>query len=186
MSPFEHLAVLISIVLGLSIAHLLSAVHRVVLARGRIRFYWLPLTWVVLIFVTQVVWWWGIFELRSVPAWNFFYFLFVLLSPVSLYLASASVLPEVEPGRAYDLREFYYANRGLLFGTIAAGPVLDGMRRAVQAGSWQDLGALSNLVSAVLVGSLAVSRRPMHHAVVTGIVSSIFFYFIVSQAILLH
>jgi len=34
-----------------------------------------------------------------------FYFLFVLLSPVSLYLAAAFALPEIEPGEQYDLRD---------------------------------------------------------------------------------
>ena len=45
MTPFEHLAVLISLVLGLAIAQLLTTAHRLVLARERVRFYWLPLTW---------------------------------------------------------------------------------------------------------------------------------------------
>ena len=41
MTPFEHLAVLISIVLGLGLTQLLLSAHRLVQARGRVRFYWL-------------------------------------------------------------------------------------------------------------------------------------------------
>jgi hypothetical protein len=186
MTAFEHLAVLISIVLGLAIAQLLTTAHRLVLARERVRFYWLPVAWAVLLFVTLVEWWWGIFALRGVTTWNFFYFLFILLSPVSLFLATASVLPEVEPERAYDLRDYYYRNRGWLFSLIALGPLLDGVRRAVQAGSFTDLGAASNLLSAVLVGSLAVSRRPLQHAAITLSVAGLFLYFIVSAALQLR
>jgi hypothetical protein len=183
MTPFEHLAVLISIVLGLAIAQLLTTAHRLVLARERVRFYWLPVLWAVLLFITLVEWWWSIFTLRGETTWNFFYFLFILLSPVTLFLATASVLPEVESGRSYDLRDYYYANRGWLFALVAAGPVLDGLRRGFQAGSFGDFGALSNLVSAVLVGSLAVSRRPAHHAVITLAVAALFLYFITAAAL---
>jgi hypothetical protein len=186
MTPFEHLAVLISIVLGLAIAQLLTTAHRLVLARARVRFYWLPVLWAVLLFITLVEWWWSIFALRTETTWNFVYFLFLLLSPVSLFLATASVLPEVEPERSYDLREYYYANRGWLFCLIAAGPVLDGVRRAFQAGSVTDLGAASNLVSAVLVGSLAIGRRPAHHAVITLAVAGLFLYFIGATALQLR
>jgi hypothetical protein len=35
MTPFEHLSVLISIILGLGIAHLLASVHKLVQARAR-------------------------------------------------------------------------------------------------------------------------------------------------------
>jgi hypothetical protein len=183
MTPFEHLAVLISIILGVAIAHLLTSVHRLVLARERVRFYWLPVTWAVILFTAQVEWWWAIFGMRQQTTWNFFYFLFVLLSPVSLYLATASVLPEVEPGGRYDLREYYYGNRGWLFAMVATGPVLDAMRRALEAGSWADFGAVSNLVSAVLVGTLAIGRRPAHHAVITLCVAGLFLFFIASAAL---
>jgi hypothetical protein len=183
VTPFEHLAVLISIVLGLGLTQLLASVHRLAQARGRVRLYWLPLVWVVLIFVTQVEWWWASFALRTETVWNFFYFLFVLMSPVSLYLAAAFALPDIEPGQRYDLREFYYENRTWFFSIVAVGPVLDAIRRGLQAGSWTDFGAWSNAVSAVLVASLAVSRRPWYHTTVTLAVSALFAYFIVAAAL---
>lgn len=186
MTAFEHLVVLISIVLGLAMAHLLSAVHRVVLHRAQVRFYWLPLLWALLLFLTQVVWWWGIFALRGVEDWNFFYFLTVLLSPVALYLASASVLPEVEAGRPCDLRAYYYHNRGLFFAAVTAGPVLDAVRRWTVAGTWEDVGVMSNAISALLVASLTVGRRPAHHAAVTLVVAALFVHFIISQAVALQ
>lgn len=186
MTPFEHLGVLVSIVIGLGIAHLLSALHRVVEARDRVRGYWLVWLWAAVIFVAQIEWWWAFFELRHATTWNFFYFLFVLLSPVTLFLASTFALPDVEKGDRYDLREHYYATRGWFFGMVAAGPALDAVRRALQAGSWTDFGAVSNAVSAVALTSLAVSRRPALHAVVSLAVVGLFLFFIVSQAIRLR
>jgi len=186
LTPFEHLSVLISIILGLGLTHLLTSVHRLVQARGRVRTYWLALVWVALMFVAQVEWWWASFALRDAAVWNFFYFLFVLLSPVTLYLAAAFALPELEPGERYDLREYYFGNRGWFFAFVAAGPALDAIRRGVQAGTLADFGAWSNAVSALLVGSLAWSKNPRYHTAVTLGVSALFLYFIVSSALRLR
>ena len=183
MTPFEHLAVLISIILGLGVTHLLTAVHHLIAARGRVQPYWLTLLWTGLMLVIQIEWWWASFALRRDATWNFFYFLFILLSPVLLYLAASFVLPVIETGKSYDLREHYYRNARWFFLLVAASPVIDGIRRAVHAGSVLDLGAISNLITAVLVGSLAFSRRPMQHAVITIAVAGIFLFFIVTAAI---
>lgn len=186
MTPFEHISVLISIVIGLGVTQLLIGVHRLVLARERVRVYWLSLLWMALIFVTQVEWWWGSYALRNDTVWNFFYFLFVLLSPVTLYLASAFVLPEIEPEKHYDLRDYYYSSNGWFFAFVATGPVLDSIRRWLQAGTIADFGVASNAVSAILVGSLAFTRRERYHALVTLIVAAIFLWFIVSSAVQLR
>ncbi|CAA9346613.1 MAG: hypothetical protein AVDCRST_MAG68-3952 [uncultured Gemmatimonadetes bacterium] len=183
MTPFEHLSVLISIVLGLGLTHLLASLHRLIQARGRVRLYWLPLLWTALIFVSLIEWWWAAFGLRQETVWNFFYFLFILLSPVSLYLAAAFVLPDVETGESYDLREYYYDSRFWFFLFLSLSPALDAVRRGVQAGSVTDFGAASNAVAAVLVGSLALTRNERYHMGVTLFVGALFLYFIVSSAI---
>ena len=186
MTPFEHLAVLISIVLGLGLTQLLLSAHRLVQARERVTFYWLPVAWAAILFVSLIEWWWASFALRTETVWNFFYFLFILLSPVSLYLAAAFALPEIEPGTRYDLRAYYYGNRVWFFGVLAASPALDALRRGLQAGSWRDVGAWSNVVAAALLASLAVSRRQWHHIVVTLLVAALFGFFIVSAALQLR
>lgn len=186
MAEFSHLSVLISIILGLGVAHLLANVHRLIQARAHVRLYWLPLVWTVLIFVTQVEWWWASFTLREHLAGNFFYFLFVLLSPVALYLAAAFVLPQIEPDRTYDLRDYYYTTRGWFFGIVAMGPALDALRRMLDSNSYTDFGGVSNAVSALLVATLAVSGRPWYHTLVTLVVSALFMAFIVSSALQLR
>lgn len=188
MTPFEHLTVLISIVIGMGLAHLLSTVHALIQVRARVRVYWLSVLWFFLISVSLVEWWWAIFALRTAVKWNFFYFLFVLLSPVSLYLAAAFVLPDDnERGNdVIDLRRYYYENSSWLFGTLAINPALDAIRRGLELGSATDNSVWSNAVAAVLVASLGVVRKPWYHAVITLIVASLFLSFIVSSALLLR
>lgn len=184
MTPFEHLTVLVSIVIGMGITHLLTTVHELVQVRTRVRFYWLPVLWFVLLFISLVEWWWAIFALRTTVKWNFFYFLFLLMSPVTLYLAAAFVLPDDSERGAevIDLRHYYYENSGWLFTMLAISPALDGVRRGITAGSFADTGSWSNLVSALLLASLAKVKRPWYHALITLIVAALFLSFIVSSA----
>ncbi|GJG89781.1 hypothetical protein tb265_49620 [Gemmatimonadetes bacterium T265] len=183
MTPFEHLAVLISIVLGLGLTHLLTTVHHLIAARGRVRMYWLPLVWTGLLLVTQVEWWWAIFGLRHRTEWNFFYFLFVLLSPGALYLAAAFVLPRIEGEHRIDLRAYYYESHRWLFPLVAVSPALDAVRHGVEDQRWMSFAVLSNATAAVLVGSLAFSKRAPYHGVITLLTSVIFAYVIVSSAL---
>lgn len=178
MSPFEHLSVLISIILGLGITRVLSSAHQLVQGHDRIQFYWLPLVWAALVFVTQVEWWWASFGFREQMAWNFFYFLFVLVSPITLYLAAAFVLPEIEADEQYDLKGYYYSTRGWLFSFLAVGMVLDAVRRAIQAEAIVSFGVLVNVVATLLVGSLAVTRSKWYHGIITVLVCGLFLFFV--------
>jgi hypothetical protein len=178
MTPFEYQAVLISIVLGLGITHVLSSVHKLVQARQQVRLYWLPLAWTALLFVAQVEWWWANFQLLSNSDYSFFYFLFILLSPVALYLAAAFVLPDIEPGVHYDLRTYYYGVRGWFFGALAFQLLCDGVRRAVQSGSVASFGVASNAIAAILFGLLAVTARSWYHTAITVAVTVLFLSFV--------
>lgn len=188
MSRFEHLSVLISIILGLGIAQLLTNVHGIVQARPRVRSYWLAWVWAGLIFVAQVEWWWSSFGFQDLPLehWTFFYFLFILLSPVTLYLAAASALPDAVPGASVDLRAFYYRRKGWFFLMAALGPAFDAARRGLTSGNPMDVGVITNVMAAVLVGSLGLTDRESYHGVLTVGITVLFLYFIISAALTLR
>ena len=183
MTPFEYQSVLISIVLGLGMTHLLSSVHRLVQAREQVQLHWLPLAWTALIFVAQVEWWWANFSLLSESDYNFFYFLFILLSPVALYLAAAFVLPDIEHGISYDLRAYYFRVRTWMFGALAFQLLCDGLRRAAQSDSATSFGVLSNVAAATMFIVLAITRKVWYHVAVTVIVTALFLSFVIRDVI---
>lgn len=179
MTPFEYLSVLISIILGLGLTHLLSAVRELIQKRGRVRFYWLALVWAALIFMTQVQWWWGIYELRVNTTWNFFSFFFLLLAPVSMYLTAGMVLPDIEGDEECDLKSYYYRNHGWIFGLTATGNFLDAMRAYMAIGSFANPTVWTNLIGVALCISLAVIRRERYHVAVTLLLTTLFLSFII-------
>ncbi|HEV2148845.1 MAG TPA: hypothetical protein VGR37_15680 [Longimicrobiaceae bacterium] len=116
MSVTEHLLVFISMILSLGLADLLTSVHRLVHARKRVRFDWLPVAWAAFIFLLIVQYWWSSYTATQAEVWqNFFGFAFLLLSPVVLYLAAASVLPDVEAEGLVDMRAHYFEHRTWFF-----------------------------------------------------------------------
>src|SRR5579862_6631821 len=108
MDAFAYLSVLISIVLGLALAHLLAGFAATVRARARIALYW-PLTaQMAPLFLLQVQMWWSSFGLREVSRWSFPAFLVVLMQVVLVYFATAILVRDMRGEGGIDLRECYY------------------------------------------------------------------------------
>lgn len=117
MAASEHMLVLFSIVIGLGLTELLSSFHNLVHPAARTKWHWLPAFWATNVFISVVFWWWMMSffgRLEELP--NFFGVVLILLGPVLLYLLATSVLPDVAPGDAIDLKEFYFQNRRRYFG----------------------------------------------------------------------
>ncbi len=95
MGAFEYLSVLISIILALGMTRVLGGVGEMLQARSRHRIYWVHVIWIVNLFVYLVIAWWIFYRWRDQQPWNFYLFLFVLISPTVLYLASLLLCPRV-------------------------------------------------------------------------------------------
>lgn len=180
VTPFDYLSVLISIVLGLGLTELLSNVHRLIQARDRVTFHWLPLLWGGIIFVALVQWWWAAFGLHRQLEWNFFFFLLILLIPVLLYLAAASVLPTVEPEQTVDLRANYFEIQPWFFWIVAATSLMECLRAMLYADAQA---ALLNAAAVVLLSSLAIVRRPFYHTVTSLLLAGLLIAFIVLETL---
>ena len=114
MTIFEYLLVLISIIVGLGIAHILSGIGRIVSHPGRRKIYWVHLLWVGWAFLWLVFFWWFEFARSMTKVWTPTTYLFLVLYAVLLYLFCVIVLPSEAPDGA-DYRQYYYSRRGWIF-----------------------------------------------------------------------
>lgn len=134
MNPFDYLNVLISIILGLALAKILSGLATVIAARERVDFYWPPIVWAIWIFFIAVQHWWAQYPLRYQKQWTFLDFWLLLLVPVGFFLLSALVLPEPDENGKLDLGEWFFRNRRWFFGIMFFLPALSIVEEILRSG----------------------------------------------------
>jgi hypothetical protein len=116
MDPFSYLSVLISIILALGMTRVLAGVGEMLQTRSRRRLYWVHAIWVVNLFLYLVVAWWIFYRWRNQQPWTFFLFIFVLISPTILYLASIVLFPpESSLDEFVNYKTHYYSNHRVFF-----------------------------------------------------------------------
>jgi len=164
MSLFEFLMVLVSIIVGLGIAEILTGIARLIRCRGSIQGYWVHSVTVTAIFFALLQQWWEIWGLRAAPEWTFHGLLMMLTGPVGLFLIANLLFPEPMP-RA-NLREYYYGAMRPIWWLGVATVILATLFRPLIFDS--DLLSPDNATSFLfLLGFivLAISKRPILHAI---------------------
>lgn len=161
-SAFDYLTVLVSIVLGLAIANVLTRLGLVISARHRVDFYWPPIAWATWIFFICVQHWWAEWGARHAGTPNFVGFWLEVLVPVVLFLLSTLVLPEREENGRLDLGRWYFHNRAWFFTLLCVLPLLSIAEEVARTGRMASNLNLAFLLAFAMVGAAAVflpSRR---------------------------
>lgn len=93
MELFDFISVAVSIVLGISAAHLLSGMRNVVAPARRD---WLVVFWCIYLIYLHLLTWWSLFAARHVVAWNLGLFTLAMAVPGLLYLATSSLVSKLQ------------------------------------------------------------------------------------------
>ena len=119
MTAFEHISVLISIVIGFAITTLLAGAVRLVHRRDVVIWYWPSVVWMVTLLLIDIQVWWSRFGWRDLRTWTFATFVAMLLVPIGAYVLSALIV--AEPAEMpIDLRKEYFGRRQVFFAVIIA------------------------------------------------------------------
>jgi hypothetical protein len=168
MGAFEYLSVLISIILALGMTRVLAGVGEMLQARSRRRVYWVHAIWIINVFLFLVVAWWIFYRWRNQQPWTFFLFIFVLISPTLLYLASLLLFPrEGDVDSAVDYKTHYYANHRaffILFALFAPVDIVDSLLKGVP--HFLNLGLPYIVVNVLFLAGLvtaAITRNERYH-----------------------
>lgn len=176
VSPFEYLLALVSILIGLALADLSSSLHRLLRARRRVRWDWLPLAAALLVMMLILEFWWIFYGLGASPAWTHYgAFLVLAVSLVCMFLLASATLPDEVPEEGLDLCQ-YYTENGRYFWSLFSLFVL--LMVAVElVAEWNHLRdaamlwrTLLNLTLVAFLFSLASVRNRGYHAVVVPVV----------------
>jgi hypothetical protein len=168
MAAFEYLSVLISIILALGMTRVLGGVGEMLQARSHRRIYWVHAIWIINLFLYLVIAWWIFYRWRNQQPWTFFLFVFVLISPTVLYLASLLLFPrESDVDRSIDYKTHYYANHRaffILFALFTPVDIADSLLKGIP--HFLGLGPIyfvSNLLYFVGLTTAAITRNKRYH-----------------------
>ena len=161
--------VLVSIIIGLGIAEILTGIARQIRCRGSVHGYWVHSVLVVAIFFALLQQWWEIWGLRVVLEWTFNGLVMMLSGPVCLFLIAHLLFPE--PMQGANFREYYHGAMRPIWWLATFAVVLATLFRPLIFGS--DLVSPDNATSFLLFFGfivLAISRRAVLHAILVPVI----------------
>lgn len=186
MDAFEYVMVLVSIIIGLALTHILtalgSAVHRL---RGHgppIRLEATYLLWVGFVLIWLVSFWWWEFRFQELQIeWTFGLYLFIILYAVWLFLLSVVLVPggmeglDESYGYLMSVRRWFF---GALFGAL----VLDTVDTFVKGVDW-GVRPIFIVQTAVFLGACVIgvatdNRRIQLGAVIAAFTMQVVYMFL--------
>lgn len=163
MSLFEFLMVLVSLIIGLGVAELLSGIAGIIRNKEEIKLYWVHSIFIAVIFLALLQTWWEIWGVRETPSWSFIGLLLMLGGPIGLFLISHLIFPVQLAGA--NLRSFYYEKMGPVFWLGVLTVIVSATFRPIVLDT--ELFALDNASSFLLVAvlaSMASTKNSVFHS----------------------
>ena len=168
MDVYLHVKVLLSMILGLGVAHLLRGVARIVQHPRKYTIYWVHLVWVLFLFLYLIHFWWWEFYLQRVAQWTFPLYFFIAIYATLLYLLCSLFFPD-EMDEYDGYRGYFYSRRQWIFTFMAILFVADVIDTFIKGPDYRArLGMFYVVRTAayILLSLLAVKiRNPRFHAV---------------------
>jgi hypothetical protein len=131
VSPFEHLAVFLSLIFGLAATHLLAGIARSLHRRNIERLDDVHLVWSVVVLLILVLNWWVFFAWRDHQHWSFGPYVVLVLWAIGHYLLAVTLYePDSDPDDRHNL--MWEENRTWFLSTFAVMLLLDILSTALR------------------------------------------------------
>jgi len=171
MSLFEFLMVLVSLIIGLGIAELLSGVAQTIRCRRDVRVYWVHSTLVVVVFLALLQQWWEIWGVRDMPAWTFPGLLMMIGPAIGLFLIAHLLFPD--PVSGADFRAYYYDEmRPALWLAVLTVALAVSFRPLVSGTTLFAMDNASSFLFIAIFLCLAYTRKPIVHSILVTLLLS--------------
>lgn len=180
---FQHVMVLISIIIGLAITHLLSGVVDAIDRNNDEDdpeiFSLLALFWAITVFFWMINFWWFQFRLMSFEgAWTLWRYLFIILYSVALYTLAVILVPR-DWGAIKHYTEYFMRNRRYFFSALLLANVAD-VGDAWMKGGWEyviGMGPFNNFIAVFTLPVVAIgilSRKLRTQTIIAGLYCVLF------------
>jgi hypothetical protein len=168
MALFEFLMILLSIIVGLGLAEILTGIARFLRDRRGHEFRWIHSAVVLTVFMALLQVFWESWGLQSVGTWTFSAMLLMLSLPIVLFLIAHLLFP-TERTQA-NLEEYYFDRSRLIWSLALAGIVAGNTFRPLAFGEplfiVDNLSSVPSLISCLVLIS---SRHRTVHLVLASL-----------------
>lgn len=124
MSIFEHIMALLSFILSLGVASLMTQLAAMIQGRDRLVFSWPFALWFLVIFLGQIVFWLNAYSFHAVERTTPTGLLLVLGLSLVTYMQCAMLIPREAGDAALDLREHHRLRRREYIGAVLLSDLL--------------------------------------------------------------
>jgi len=114
---FIHIRIIIGMILGLSVARLVSGVTQFIQHPGKERINLLHLGWAVFVFLSIVYFWWFEFALYKIQEWTFGEYLVLICYAVAFVMLAAIIFPD-NVGSHTGLKEYFWTRRNVFYALL--------------------------------------------------------------------
>ncbi|MGM0561960.1 MAG: hypothetical protein ACQETX_12930 [Pseudomonadota bacterium] len=179
-----HVRAIFGVVIGLSIAHLLGGLARLVQHPGSKRVYSVHLGWVAFLFTSVIHFWWFEFGLAYVEKWTFQHYLFIITYAALFYFTCAILFPdrmdEYSSYAAYfhSRQKWFYGLLASLFAIDVADTLWKGTDHLQSLGP-EYLIRQASMCAAAVVAMFVSNRR--FHLVLVLVMLAFQFYWILTR-----
>ena len=201
MERVQYLTILVSLVIGLGVADLLQSAYRLFQGHRRVRFHWLALAWAAIVFLRVAFFYWDFYRVGLAEAWAAFpAFLYLLATPVLLFLASRNALPDTLPdtlpgslgapeapgtAKTLDLEAYYFERPRGFFVVLALSALSQAGITFFLGIGFLHLRPLVFLTEVAVFAALAWSRdRRLHAALTVAVLAETLWFAFVVQPLL--
>jgi len=166
MNLFEFLMILLSLIVGLGLAEILSGVARSLKAKDTRGFSWAHSATTLTVFVGLLQTFWESWGLAAIDTWSFPAMLLMLGSPICLFLIAHLMFPERES--SVNLDDYYFDRAGLIWAlaglTVIVGTLFRPLAFGMPLWVFDNLSAIPTLAACALLSF--VHSRALHRLVV--------------------
>ncbi|MGR9172269.1 hypothetical protein [Rhizobium sp. KDH_Rht_773_N] len=121
---YVYIRTVMSMVIGLSLARLLTGLGGIVQSPGKNRVYWVHLGWVASMFLFIIHFWWWEYRLQSLAVISFGVYLFLISFCCLFFFLCVLIFPTtLEDYGGYE--EYFISRRRWFFGMLAVTYVVD-------------------------------------------------------------
>ena len=174
MTEFEYFAAMIAVILALGVAHILGYISSVARKSTLDGTYWIHSAWVVLLLLSHFAAWWNIWELKDLLRFSLHGFLYMLVGPTALYVASRILVPPMHAFESLDLRGHYYSVHRNFFTTLGVFVAWPAVLRIALGGALPLMRVVEHTALLIPIAACAIFSNVRLHAVVVLLISLAF------------